>query len=86
MPQLQSLKELLLTTDEEYSRLAVKHRQLEERLHELTSKHYLTEPEQVEEVNLKKQKLSLKDRMEEIVRRHQERTSSPVAGAADLRG
>ena len=37
-------------------------------LHELTGKHYLSEPEHVEEVTLKKRKLQLKDRMEDILR------------------
>ena len=52
--------------------LADKHHQLEDRLHELTVKPYLSEPEQVEEVTLKKQKLQLKDRMENILRRHRQ--------------
>jgi len=68
--QLQNLKELLLQTDEEFHTLAARHHELEDRLNELTSKHYLSQPEQVEEVNLKKQKLQLKDRMENILRRH----------------
>ncbi|MCU1384598.1 MAG: hypothetical protein JWL71_3295 [Acidobacteria bacterium] len=59
-------------TDEEFNTLAVKHHQLEDRLHELTAKHYLSEPEQVEEVTLKKKKLQLKDRMEDIMRRHRQ--------------
>jgi len=67
--QSQNLKELLLQSDEEFHDLAAKHHELEDRLHELTSKHYLSEPEQIEEVNLKKQKLLLKDRMEDIMRR-----------------
>jgi len=69
--QGQNLKELLLQTDEEFHSLADKHHQLETRLHELTARHYLSEPEQFEEVTLKKQKLQLKDRMEDILRRHQ---------------
>ena len=69
--QSQDLKEVLLRTDEEFHQLAVKHHELEDRLHELTSKHYLSEPEQVEEINLKKRKLQLKDRMEDIIRRRQ---------------
>jgi uncharacterized protein len=64
------LRELLMRTDEEFHSLAEKHHQLEDRLHELTSKHYLSQPEQVEEVTLKKRKLQLKDRMEDILRRH----------------
>ena len=66
----QELKELLLETDEEYRQLATKHHELEGRLHELSDKPYLSEPEQLEEVTLKKRKLQLKDRMEDIVRRH----------------
>jgi uncharacterized protein YdcH (DUF465 family) len=68
--QTQDLKELLLQTDEEFHHLAAQHHELEDRLHQLTAKHYLSEPEQVEEVNLKKRKLQLKDRMENILRQH----------------
>jgi hypothetical protein len=68
--QSQNLRELLLQTDEEFHHLSEKHHELEGRLHELTRKQYLSEPEQVEEVNLKKRKLQIKDRMEDILRRH----------------
>ena len=67
--QSQNLKELLLRTDEEFHQLAAKHHELEDRLHELTEKHYLSEPEQLEEITLKKRKLQIKDRMEDIMRR-----------------
>ena len=77
--QGQSLKELLLQTDEEFHNLADKHHQLEDRLRELTSKPYLSQPEQLEEVNLKKQKLQLKDRMESILRRHMQAPGQPSA-------
>jgi uncharacterized protein YdcH (DUF465 family) len=70
--QSQPLKELLLQTDEEFHELAVKHHELEDRLRELASKPYLSEPEQLEAVTLKKRKLQLKDRMEDIVRRHRD--------------
>ena len=69
--QSQDLKERLLVTNEEFHDLVVKHHELEDRLHELTAKQFLSEPEQVEEINLKKRKLQLKDRMEDIIRRHQ---------------
>ena len=65
-------KDELLRTDEELQQLAAKHHELEDRLHELTAKHYLSEPEQLEEVTLKKKKLQLKDRMENILRRHRQ--------------
>ena len=69
--QTQDLKDVLLRTDEEFSQLVAKHHELEDRLKELTAKHYLSESEQVEEVTLKKHKLQLKDRMEDIRRRRQ---------------
>ena len=65
----EELKQTLLQTDEEYRQLATKHHDLDERIHSLTSRHYLSEPEQVEEITLKKRKLQLKDQMELILRR-----------------
>ena len=70
--ETQDLKSVLLSTNEEFSQLAAKHHELDDRLHQLTSKHYLSEPEQIEEVNLKKRKLQLKDRMEDILRRRRQ--------------
>jgi len=70
--QPQDLKAELLRTDEEFHSLAAKHHELEDRLHELTAKQYLSQPEQLEEVTLKKKKLQLKDRMENILRRHRQ--------------
>jgi uncharacterized protein YdcH (DUF465 family) len=72
--QTQDLTEVLLRTDEEFSQLVAKHHALDDRLHQLTAKHYLSEPEQLEEVNLKKRKLQLKDRMEDILRRHRQQS------------
>lgn len=65
------LKTRLLQSDEEFRSLATQHHELEERLHNLSSKSYLSDTEQLEEVTLKKKKLQLKDRMEEILRRQQ---------------
>jgi len=70
--QSQDLKAMLLQTDAEFHQLATQHHELDDRLHELTPKPYLSEPEQVEEVTLKKRKLALKDRMETILRQHRE--------------
>jgi uncharacterized protein YdcH (DUF465 family) len=81
---VQELKELLLKTDEEFRHLATQHHELDDRLHELSSKPYLSEPEQVEEVTLKKRKLHLKDRMEDIVRRHRSEPSGGFAPEAAI--
>ena len=67
-------------TDEEYHDLAAKHHELDERLSQLTAKHYLSEPEQLEEATLKKRKLQLKDRMEDLRRRRVDVSSQPHAG------
>ena len=65
----QDQRSMLLQTDNEYKELATKHHQLEDRLTELSHQPYLSEPEQVEQAQIKKRKLQLKDRMEDIVRR-----------------
>ena len=66
----EELKTRLLQTDSEFRQLATQHHDLDERLHHYAERHYLSEPEQVEEITLKKQKLHLKDQMESILRRH----------------
>ena len=66
----EDLKHLLIETNQEFRELASKHHSLDDRLHELESKHYLSDAEQFEEISLKKRKLQLKDRMESIVREH----------------
>jgi uncharacterized protein YdcH (DUF465 family) len=86
MADSKDLKPLLLETDEEFRQLAGKHHELEERLHELTAKHYLSGPEQLEEITLKKRKLQLKDKMEAIVRRYRERALPATATPSLQRG
>jgi len=66
----EELKRQLLQSDEEFRRLATQHHDLDEKLHNLASRNYLSQPEQLEEVTLKKRKLQLKDQMESIIRRH----------------
>ncbi|MBI2834795.1 MAG: YdcH family protein [Acidobacteria bacterium] len=80
----EELKTHLLQSDEEFRQLAAKHHELDTRIHELSNKHYLSEPERLEEVTLKKRKLQLKDRMEDILRRHRVETSpgSPATSSA----
>ena len=60
----------LVRGDEEYRRLEAQHHDFESRLGELAAKAVLSDEEQVEEITLKKKKLQLKDRMQEIARRY----------------
>ena len=55
------LRDLLMQSDQEFRELALKHHELDDRLHELSSRAFLSETEQVEEIQLKKRKLQLKD-------------------------
>ena len=79
MPDAQDLKEQLLRTDAEYRELYHLHHELDEQIRSMSANSHLSEGEQLEEIRLKKRKLQLKDRMEDIVRRF---TAPPSAGPA----
>ena len=66
--QPQDLRESSPPADEELRQLAARHHELDDRLHELTARPYLSEREQLEEIDLKKRKLQIKDRMEDLMR------------------
>ncbi|PYR66212.1 MAG: hypothetical protein DMF87_01525 [Acidobacteria bacterium] len=68
--EAQEVKNHLLASDPQFRTLAEQHHQLDDRLHQLIEKHYLSVTEQVEETNLKKKKLALKDQMESILREY----------------
>jgi len=68
--EAQEVKNLLLASDPQFRTLAEQHHQLDDRLHQLIDKHYLSATEQIEETNLKKKKLALKDQMESILREY----------------
>ncbi len=70
MPDAQDLKEQLLRTDTEYRELHQLHHELDEQIRSMVTNSHLSEGEQLEEIRLKKRKLQLKDRMEDIVRRY----------------
>jgi uncharacterized protein YdcH (DUF465 family) len=75
----EDLRRKLLQNDDEYRQLATLHHDLDEKIHDLTTRHYLSEPEQLEETTLKKRKLQLKDQMELILRRHSHGSSAAQA-------
>ena len=63
--------------DAEYSQLLAQHHQYESRLGELAEKAVLSDDEQVEESTLKKKKLQLKDKMQELSRRSRGSAAHP---------
>ena len=81
----QDLRDRLLQNDDEFRSLAVQHRDLETRLQELSSTPHLTDTEQLEAATLKKRKLHVKDRMEDILRRHRTVSAQPAIDTASPR-
>jgi uncharacterized protein YdcH (DUF465 family) len=66
--EFEEMKRKLLESNDEFRQLATQHHDLDERIHSLATRQYLSEPEQLEEVTLKKRKLQLKDQMESMLR------------------
>ena len=64
----EAMKQQLLESNDEFRQLATQHHDLDEQIHNLATRQYLSEPEQLEEVTLKKRKLQLKDQMESMLR------------------
>ncbi len=63
----EDLKAHLLDTDEQFRSLAEQHAQLKREIEVIESKPHLTSTDEIEEQRLKKQKLRLKDRMNDIL-------------------
>ena len=72
MSQNDSLKQELLDSDDEYRRLFEEHQNYERRLETLHQKSFFSQEDEQEEKRIKLQKLRLKDRMQSILRNHQE--------------
>jgi len=67
---LEDLKQQLIATNEEFSRLAKEHSEYKRKLEDLYKQPHLTDADRMEEINLKKRKLFLKDQMERILQKH----------------
>jgi uncharacterized protein YdcH (DUF465 family) len=64
------LKAHLMATSEEFRSLAEKHAQYHKQLEAIEAKSHMTLQDEEEEIRLKKQKLRLKDQMNEILARY----------------
>jgi uncharacterized protein len=67
----EELIQLYAAHDEELKALSVKHQELKQKLEVFRRKIYLTPDEEIEEKRIQKLKLASKDRMMEILNRHQ---------------
>ena len=77
MSETGAFQQQLLMENEEYRNLVQQHRDLESRLTAYQERVVLNEDEQVEETQLKKRKLQVKDRMALIARRAREASPRP---------
>ena len=65
--QEEEIRQQLMSSSPEFRRLAEEHHQFKEKLHELQTRHHLSEQELIEEATLKKKKLHLKDEMSALI-------------------
>ena len=65
----EEIKDRLMSSNPEFRRLVEEHRIYEGKLEELHSRHHMTEQEHLEEVQLKKKKLHLKDQMNSMIQK-----------------
>jgi len=67
MMKEEEIKEHLISSSPEFRRLVEEHKQHEGRLQELLNRHHMTDNDHLEEIQLKKKKLQLKDQMNEMI-------------------
>jgi uncharacterized protein YdcH (DUF465 family) len=65
----EEIKEQLISSSADFRRLAEEHHRYEVKLKELLSHPHLSEQDHLEEINIKKKKLQLKDQMNSMVLR-----------------
>ena len=68
--QDEELKAHLLATDPHFRELVEQHAQLKRKVEAIEAKPHVTEADEIEEQRLKKQKLHVKDQMNERISQH----------------
>jgi cell fate (sporulation/competence/biofilm development) regulator YlbF (YheA/YmcA/DUF963 family) len=74
-PKEEELIHQYVTSDEELKTLYEEHAELKRQLESFRLKHYLTAEEEVEKKRIQKLKLASKDRIMELLHRHQQEAS-----------
>lgn len=62
------IAKILRRESEEYRKLELDHKKLDQSLEEIKKKKYLTTEEEIKKKKIQKQKLQLKDRMAQLIR------------------
>ena len=63
----QKIREILVQQNENFKNLELKHREFDHQLKQLNNRSFKTDKERIEERNLKKHKLKLKDSMQRYI-------------------
>ena len=69
MMKEEAIKEHLISENAEFRRLCAEHQLYEGKLNELLNRHHMTDQDHLEEIQLKKKKLHLKDQMNFMISR-----------------
>jgi len=69
MMKEEEIKERLMSANPEFRRLVEEHQQYEGKLAEIQNRHHMTDQDRLEEINLKKKKLHLKDQMNSMIQK-----------------
>ncbi len=75
----EEIRDRVIQTNEQFRRLAEQHSTFEAELSQLSQKPYLTEQDQLRQIELKKRKLHVKDEMERILRNYRRGAESAAA-------
>jgi uncharacterized protein len=73
------LRNQLLKENAEFRRLAEEHQSYDLQLEDLSNKHFLSEEEQLQEKNLKKKKLILKDQLYSMVQKYRKQIEAEAS-------
>jgi uncharacterized protein YdcH (DUF465 family) len=69
----QRIKEILIEKNRDFKELYLEHQGYEQKLRDLREKKHKSQVEQVEERNLKKRKLKLKDDMQKVIHEYKKK-------------
>jgi len=72
MMKEEEIKEHLISSNPEFRRLVEEHKHYQGRLEELMNRSHMTEHDHLEEIQLKKKKLQLKDQMNALISKFRE--------------